>query len=405
VLNSSDAEALAVIRAYLDESSFNYMSYRQIPTNDSEIFPPFNHLQAGLSQCSATWRMIFTLFRQGHLAEENYIREVFPERLFDALVATGLLVERRKRTWSTPGLGLVGYHGLWLWVSLPPYYPTKHTPKQPVYLGFDSIWLTQSLPASLSGRHVLDVCAGSGIQGLVCAARGAAKVVGVEKNPEAVPIARFNAALNGFDDRVDIRESDLYSALEADERFDFFVSNPPFMPVVEGVDYPMCGDGGADGEVVMRRIFGELPPHLSSDCQGVAFCNVLGSQYAINFNSSFMASLAERHELVVRAYVDGKLPIGIYLRDGLDSNLARSCPDLTKEQRQEKALGWLETLRERGVAAEYVYSQILRFWGGAERPRVFWDSSVEPAYGQVALYNASLTDPLVGVTQAVRATA
>ncbi len=405
MLDTTDKQSLDVVRKFLDESSFSYMNYRQIPSSDHDIFPDFAQLHGSATGCSPIWRLFFTLFRQGHEAEEIFIREIFPDGVFDALVSLGLLVETRLHTWRTPGIGLVAFQGLWLWVSLPPYYPTKLSAKQPVYLGFDSTWLTQALPSSMRGRHVIDVCSGSSIQGLVCAARGASRVVCLEKNPEAIPIARFNIALNGFEEQVEVRETDLYSAVRADERFDFFVSNPPFMPVVENVDYPMCGDGGADGEVVMRRIFGELAPFMTKDCQGVAFCNVLGSQTAINFNEKFMAPWAEKNSYVVRAFIDGKIPMADYVSGGLDSNLARSCPELSEKERGQKAKDWLDSLSKRGVAAEYVYSQILRFWGGEQKPQVFWRSKDEPAYSHCALYDKDMTDPLVGFMTAVRASA
>ncbi len=67
---------------------------------------------------------------------------------------------------------------------------------------------------------------GSGI-GAVFAARRGFRVVGVDLNPEAVRCARINALLNGLEDRIEIREGDLFGPV-AGERFDLVLFNPPF---------------------------------------------------------------------------------------------------------------------------------------------------------------------------------
>jgi release factor glutamine methyltransferase len=76
------------------------------------------------------------------------------------------------------------------------------------------------------GACVLDMGTGSGI-GAVFAAQWAGRVVAVAINPEAVRCARINALLNHVDERVDVRQGDLFAPL-AGERFDLVLFNPPF---------------------------------------------------------------------------------------------------------------------------------------------------------------------------------
>jgi release factor glutamine methyltransferase len=76
------------------------------------------------------------------------------------------------------------------------------------------------------GAAVLDMGTGSGI-GAVFAAQWAGRVVAVDINPEAVRCARINALLNHVDERVDVRQGDLFAPL-AGERFDLVLFNPPF---------------------------------------------------------------------------------------------------------------------------------------------------------------------------------
>jgi methylase of polypeptide subunit release factors len=77
-----------------------------------------------------------------------------------------------------------------------------------------------------SGATVLDMGTGSGI-GAVFAARRARRVLGVDVNPEATRSARINALLHRVEDRVEVREGDLFAPV-GEERFDRVLFNPPY---------------------------------------------------------------------------------------------------------------------------------------------------------------------------------
>jgi len=130
--------------------------------------------------------------------------------------------------------------------------------EEPVmYIGMDSHGLVQTAPRTPSGR-VLDLCCGSGIQGLV-ATRYGRSVVAVDLNPRAVRFTRFNAQLNGARDH-EVRLGSLYAPVEG-ERFDVILANPPFVPSPEmGLAFR---DGGVRGESILRQIVAGATDHLS----------------------------------------------------------------------------------------------------------------------------------------------
>ncbi|MCZ7569703.1 MAG: methyltransferase [Ardenticatenaceae bacterium] len=76
--------------------------------------------------------------------------------------------------------------------------------------------------------RVLDLGTGSGI-GSVFAARWSGRVVAVDINPEAVRCARINALLNRVEERVEVRDGDLFAPVRG-ERFDMVLFNPPYYP-------------------------------------------------------------------------------------------------------------------------------------------------------------------------------
>ncbi len=73
--------------------------------------------------------------------------------------------------------------------------------------------------------RVLDMGTGSGVNAIL-AAGAAREVLAVDINPVAVEAARANAAANGVADRVEVRESDVFGAV--DGVFDLIVFDPPF---------------------------------------------------------------------------------------------------------------------------------------------------------------------------------
>ncbi len=92
-------------------------------------------------------------------------------------------------------------------------------------------WLAQAVPpaaAPAATRRALDMGTGSGI-GAIFAARRGYRVTALDINPHAVRCARVNALLNGLDQQIDVRQSDLFDAV-AGERFDLVLFNPPFFP-------------------------------------------------------------------------------------------------------------------------------------------------------------------------------
>lgn len=388
MLRTDDTSALSQIRNYFDSIGYRYILRWGSDIGLPLLYPDFRTLQSLIKSINPIYGLAFALFRQGHPADEAVLRQALTPATFEAMVSTGLLVQNSRRQWKTPGLIITPIEGLYIASSTPPQYPTATTRKHPVYLGVDSLWLISALPTRLQNLRVLDICAGSGIQGLVCAARGARQVVGLEKSELAAEVANFNAALNGFADVVEVRQSDLYSALKKDETFDFFVSNPPFMPVMEDVDYPIPGAGGADGTRLLRDIFAGLPSHLAETAEGFLICFALGDRYSININRDILRDFAREHGLHIRAWVSDKSPTSAYMEGGLDLNLRNTCPEVKEEERQQKIASWYEGLKEQGIQADYTYWQILHFRKTEEHPGLL----------SLPFYNPVSTDPLVALT-------
>ena len=96
--------------------------------------------------------------------------------------------------------------------------------------------------------------------------------IAIDVSPAALNIARGNAKRHGVIDHLQLIESDLFSAVAADEQFDLIVSNPPYVPdddidsLQREVRYEPRSAlaGGSDGLDVIRRLLREAPPRLQA---------------------------------------------------------------------------------------------------------------------------------------------
>lgn len=186
------------------------------------------------------------------------INELLGTSVADALRAIGLLKEsgqtERSRVdlFCSGGMFFATDHRAML-------HPEDAIEEDPVmYIGMDSHGLVQTAPRGACDR-LLDLCCGSGVQGLV-ASRYAHQVVAVDLNPRAVRFTRFNAQLNGVENH-EVRLGSLYEPV-AGERFDVVLANPPFVPSPEASI--AFRDGGARGERILQQIVEGASAHTTS---------------------------------------------------------------------------------------------------------------------------------------------
>lgn len=120
------------------------------------------------------------------------------------------------------------------------------------------------------GPHTttLDLGTGCGYQAFLAAAHSTA-VVAADRNPRAVAMAAFNAALNGLDQVVCV-EGDLFAPV-AGQTFDLIVSNPPF--VISPSTHYIFRDSGLPGDQICRRLVREAPAFLVEG----GYCQILGN--------------------------------------------------------------------------------------------------------------------------------
>lgn len=111
---------------------------------------------------------------------------------------------------------------------------------------------------------VLDIGTGSGNLAVAIAQQHkGARLTAVDLSPESLEVAARNASKHGVADRISFLQGDLFAPVQAGTKFDFIVSNPPYIPrdeipkLAAGVrDYEprLALDGGPDGYAIFDRL-------------------------------------------------------------------------------------------------------------------------------------------------------
>jgi SAM-dependent methyltransferase len=119
--------------------------------------------------------------------------------------------------------------------------------------------LARLVPDAFLGT-ALDLGCGAGTLALVAARRGAKRAVGVDLNPRAIELAKFNARLNGLD--AEFRVGDSIEPV-ASERFDLVLSQPPFVGRPPEQEERTFLFGGAMGDELGLRFLAAVPNVLA----------------------------------------------------------------------------------------------------------------------------------------------
>ncbi len=145
------------------------------------------------------------------------------------------------------------------------------------------------------GDRVLDMGTGCGVNAIL-AATTAGDVVAVDINPVAVEAARRNAERNGVGDRIEVRESDVFSHVEGE--FDLIVFDPPFRWFAprDMFEVAMTDENYA----AMTRFFREARQHLTPGGRMLIFFGTSGDLdylHQLAAEESFTSEVLAQHNL------------------------------------------------------------------------------------------------------------
>jgi release factor glutamine methyltransferase len=143
-----------------------------------------------------------------------------------------------------------------------------------VVIGLLDAAKTQKPAVRDAGFEIADVGTGSGILAVTAAKKlPTARVTAIDISAAALKVAAANAAAHGVAERVELIESDLFAKISPQRKFDFIVSNPPYITTAEMAelardvaDYEPHGalEAGPRGTEVIERLLPQAAERLVS---------------------------------------------------------------------------------------------------------------------------------------------
>lgn len=137
-------------------------------------------------------------------------------------------------------------------------------------LGWEFLATRNQQPA-----NALDFGTGTGCIAIAIAVKcPTSKITALDLSPDALVLARENAAKNSVAGQIEFLQGDGFAALATGAQFDLIVSNPPYIasaeiatlaPEVRDFDPRGALDGGADGLDFYRRLAAEAKNFLKPD--------------------------------------------------------------------------------------------------------------------------------------------
>ena len=205
---------------------------------------------------------LISLFLLYEPMPQSVLRLLFGESLLNQLCEWGILIPKGSGCYKSQ-VNLWPYYNHFFVTDTQFYYDLWEDTSllfndRVMALGLDSIGLAYSTPPAHQ-KTVLDLCCGSGIQGILQAAY-AKKIVGVDVNPRAIRFSRFNAALNQYSN-CEFIQGDLYDPIKT-MQFDYILANPPFVPTIHPEKQLLYRDCNHHGEIVLQKIISKASAHL-----------------------------------------------------------------------------------------------------------------------------------------------
>jgi ribosomal protein L3 glutamine methyltransferase len=197
------------------------------------------------------------------------LEPVLDARLAPGELAAAIALVERRCTERLPAAYLTGE--AWLRGVRFLSDPRALVPRSPIAEILDTDALAPWLEAGDGVDRIMDLCTGGGSLAILAARRfEGATVLGTDLSADALALAAENVALHTMEDRVALRQGDLWAGASG-ERFDLVVCNPPYVNAgsmavlpAEYLTEPQGAlGGGADGMDLVRRIVGGARRHLA----------------------------------------------------------------------------------------------------------------------------------------------
>lgn len=248
--------------------------------------PEYNSVIAAIKKLPSKVQSLGRFFALGIPIQKKEMAKYFDGCIIEELKNMDIVNYDDDYIWMN-NLILISYYNCYFIVGNVYYYPTCQSKEQVPYVGPDSYWLSRMIVNNVKGK-VLDLCSGSGIQAIL-SARTADRVVAVDIDLQAVKFIEVNACLNGLSSKIVAKHGNLFDVI-GEEKFDYIIANPPFIPIPSDINFPLAGDGGVAGDSVIECILESCGHHMHFDSELIMIGQTIGDE-----KKAFLTDLVKKH--------------------------------------------------------------------------------------------------------------
>ncbi|HBR80582.1 MAG: hypothetical protein UW63_C0058G0013 [Candidatus Uhrbacteria bacterium GW2011_GWF2_44_350] len=230
------------------------------------------------------------------------------------------------------------------------YFTPRHPDNVlPVALD-ESIYMENSLDVH-KGDVTLDVFTGSGIYPIFAAAK-ARHAVGVDINPKAINYSKFNAILNGVEDKTEFLLGDMFEPVNG-RKFDLITANPPYVliPPHKTRTDALHAESTGDGLDIPKLFIAGVDTHLTSGGRVQMITGSVGNE-TIPEISFITERYRGKHKKVIIDFLhQRKISLGTFLRRKFATDTKFYHAPISKSFLQK----WELNLRQKGYTNYYFY--------------------------------------------------
>ena len=196
-------ESIKTIQEWLDDISYSTLNGRlmQILGQTGELYPDFNKFMGSIDRINPLYAFIFSVFRLGQATERTYLETFIPTKVINALITTGILVDKGKY-FLMPDMGILPLKGMYFVTPLPETYPTVSRNSQFEQINHSVHLIMDEIISQPVGSDFLELNADFGLLANMAAVKGFKNIQIQPKHVDYIPFIRLNLVLNRYEGEI-----------------------------------------------------------------------------------------------------------------------------------------------------------------------------------------------------------
>lgn len=293
-----DKEKIRIIADWLDEVNYRMicsciLQHAQLPVNC--CFPDFGRAHSIIREENPMYGFIFAFFRLGHSAESVYLQDFIPEKVFHALIDTGLITGNGDDVYKMNHLAILPLGDIYLLSGLPARYPTSDIDNMSgCYFSDEHHLFFEMMQGDIKGDKAIELYGTHGAFGLKCAKNGMETTV-CPLDEHYHPMIQYNIYLNRLENKI--RIGGIQNVKSQQIKYDFICSVfPLYFDVLYGNNTEIT-----DENCMMNLYSDAFENHLLNMLSpyGLFLCMLqsTGGQYNISFNDNVLTTWNSKNSM------------------------------------------------------------------------------------------------------------